>query len=211
MFHVVTPFSRPENVPVLVRHLVGQGVALTWHPVVGDVAFPEAWLRDWIRPLVVEVPGGIDPFCYKLRAFVESGRVVDGERYGMLCDDDFYGIGLLATVGGMDEPVVVVSMQRGQRAPERTDGGFVHPTGTLWAGAEMMGPGGMGLQQVFMTGEVLRRVVVDVDRAPVCDGVVGEWLAREYGAGIRYEPGLFVLFNRLEPGRWAVDEDELWR
>ena len=30
---------------------------------------------------------------------------------------------------------------------------------------------------------------------------------------IRYEPELTVLFNRLEPGRWAVDDEEVerWR
>jgi hypothetical protein len=77
----------------------------------------------------------------------------------------------------------------------------------------MMRVGGVGLQQCFMAGEVLRRVVIEVERAPFCDGMVGEWLAGAYGEAIRYEPGLNVLFNRLEPGRWAVDGDEveLWR
>jgi hypothetical protein len=213
MIHVVTPFSRPNNARVLVDHLERQGVALTWHPLVGSVEFPWDCLREWVRPLRVDVPAGCDPFCYKLRAFVESGRIEDGERYGVLCDDDLYDEGLLGAVAGMDEPIVVVSMLRGHSVPAHSTNGYLHPTWTLTAAAEMMRPGGVGLQQCFVMGEIFREAAFDLERAEYCDGLVAEWMAREYEGEIRYEPELYVLFNRLEPGRWAVDADEvaLWR
>ena len=81
MIHVITPFSRPQNARILVDHLARQGVAVTWHPVVSSVPFPADCLREWVTPLRTSVPAGEDPFCWKLRAFVESGRIVDGERY----------------------------------------------------------------------------------------------------------------------------------
>jgi len=209
VIHVVTPFSRPQNAPILVGHLARQGVALTWHPLVGSVKFPASCLRDWVRPMQVDVPGGADPFCYKLRAFVEGGEIVDGERYGVLCDDDLYEDGLLGAVERMGERIVVVSMLRGHCAPARSDNGYSHPTWPLVAAPEMMRVGGVGLQQCFVAGEIFRQAEFDPARAPYCDGLVGEWLGREFADSIRYEPALSVLFNRLEPGRWAVDYDEV--
>lgn len=208
MIHVVTPFSRPQNARVLVSHLERQGVALTWHVLVGSVPFPWDCLREWVRPMQVDVPEGVDPFCYKLKTFVESGEVADGERYGVLCDDDMYGEGVLRAVAGMRERIVVVSMLRGQRVPAQSDNGYLHPVTPLVASPGMMKVGGMGLQQCFVMGEIFRRANFDLERAPFCDGYVGEWMAYEYGSQIRYEPALHVLFNRLEPGRWAVDSGE---
>ena len=205
MIHVITPFSRPQNARLLVDHLARQRVAVTWHPVASSVPFPVECLRAWVKPMQVDVPEGADPFCYKLRAFVERGEIVDGERYGVLCDDDMYGDGVLWAVGRMSEPVVVVSMLRGDRVPERADGGFCHPTDELVAGPENMRVCGAGLQQCFMTGAVLREVEIDPWRAPFCDGLAVAQLGRQFKDVIRYAPGLHVLFNRLEPGRWAVD------
>lgn len=204
MIHVITPFSRPQNARTLLEHLARQGTAVMWHPIVSTAAFPVDCLRSWVKPLQVDVPDGVDPFCYKLKAFLSSGRIVDGERYGVLCDDDLYEDGLLATVATMVEPVVVVSMLRGDRVPERGDG-YRHPVDELVAGPANMRIGKMGLQQCFINGAVLRQATVDPARAPYCDGVVGEWLSWRFGQVIRYEPDLHVLFNRLEPGRWAVD------
>ena len=213
MIHVITPFSRPENARILVDHLARQGVAVTWHPVVSSVPFPADCLREWVTPMQVDVPRKMDAFAWKLKAFIESGRIVDGERYGVLCDDDMYDDGLLAAVGRMTSPVVVVSMLRGDRVPERADGGFCHPTDELVAGPENMRVCGAGLQQCFMAGEVLREMEIDPWRAPFCDGLAVAQLGRQFKDVIRYAPGLHVLFNRLEPGRWAVDDEEVerWR
>ena len=205
MINVITPFSRPENARIVRDHLAWQGVAVTWHPVVSSVALPVDCLRAWVKPLRTSVPAGADPFCWKLRAFVESGRIVDGERYGVLCDDDLYGDGVLRAVAGMSEPIVVVSMLRGHRVPERADGGYCHSIDELVAAPENMRVCHVGLQQCFIKGEILRLATVDPALAPFCDGAVAEWLGRRFGESIRFEPGLHVLFNRLEPGRWAVD------
>lgn len=208
MIHVVTPFSRPENAPVLLRHLEEQWGDLTWHPIVSTVPFPESCRRDWVKPLTVDVPEGLDPFCYKLRAFVESGRIQDGERYCFLNDDDLYAPGVLAAIAGMPERIVIVSMLRGQRIPTYVANGHYHSTGTLTARPDMVHVGGIGVEQYFVTGEILRRADFQLARANVCDGLVAEWLLETYPDDIRYEPELYVLFNRLEPGRWAVDYDE---
>ncbi len=208
MIHVVTPFSRPENALALLRHLSGQGVALTWHPLVSDIPFPAGCVRDWVLPLAVDVPAGVDPFCCKLRAFVESGRIQDGERYCVLNDDDLYAPGVLAAVDAMPERIVVVSMLRGQRVPAYVANGHYHPTGPLTAAPDRMHVGAIGVEQYFVMGEIFRLADFRLDRPACCDGLVAEWLAATYPDDIRYEPELYVLFNRLEPGRWAVDYDE---
>lgn len=206
MIHVVTPFSRAENVPALLRHLDSQGTAITWHPLVSDKPFPAK--RQWIEPMRVDVPAGADPFCYKLRAFVGSGQIVDGERYCVLNDDDLYEEGLLAAVAGMRERIVVVSMLRGHHVPAWAANGHLHPTSTLRAEPASMRVGAVGVEQYFVMGEIFKRADFRLDQAARCDGLVAEWLAKSYPNEIRYEPALYVLFNRLEPGRWAVDYDE---
>lgn len=208
MIHVITPFSRPENAAALLRHLDTQGVAVTWHPLVSSVPLPAGCEREWVKPLSVNVPGGADPFCYKLRAFVESGRIRDGERYCVLNDDDLYDDGVLAAVDAMPERIVIVSMLRGQRTPAYVANGHYHPTGPLMARPDLMHVGGIGVEQYFVMGEIFRHADFPLDRANVCDGLVAEWLAATYPDDIRYEPELYVLFNRLEPGRWAVDYED---
>lgn len=207
MIHVVTPFSRPWNAPALLSNLERQGTAVTWHPIVATGAvFPVE--RGWIRPLVVDVPEGTDPFCWKLGAFFGRGDLAAGERYVVLCDDDLFGPGTLAAVAGMVERVVVISMLRGQASPARTDGGYAHPASTLWAGRDHMRVGEVSLQQCFVAGEIYGAAPFDPRRAPFCDGLVAEWLAEAAGESIRYVRDLFVLFNRLEPGRWVDGYDE---
>lgn len=205
MIHVITPFSRAENVPVLLRHFKEQGVKMTWHPVVSHVPFPVK--RKWILPLQVDIPDGADPFCYKLRAFVESGRIEDGERYCVLNDDDLYMDGLLAIVARMPEKIVFVSMLRGQNVPRQAANGHLHPTDTLRADPSYMQPGYVGVEQYFVMGEIFRQADFRLGEAAICDGLVANWLATTFPAECRYEPELYVLFNRLEPGRWAVDYD----
>ena len=60
---------------------------------------------------------------------------------------------------------------------------------------------------------MLRLAVFALVNARFCDGLVVQGWAQAYGELIRYEPELTVLFNRLEPGRWAVDDEEVaqWR
>lgn len=182
-------------------------MALTWHVLVDAVEFPWDCLRDWIETMHVDVPEESDPFCAKLAAFFGSGRLVDGDRYVVLCDDDMFDVGVLAAVEAMEERIVVVSMLRGHQTPARGRG-YAHPTTTLRAGKDSMRVGEVGLQQCFVAGEIYREALFDARRAPFCDGLVAEWLAESYGELIRYEPELYVMFNRLEPGRWAVDTDE---
>jgi hypothetical protein len=108
----------------------------------------------------------------------------------------------------MTERIVVVSMLRGQHVPTWAANGHLHPTSTLRAEPAAMRPGGVGVEQYFVMGEIFRQADFKLERAAICDGLVAEWLAATYGDEIRYEPELYVLFNRLEPGRWAVDYDE---
>ena len=56
-------------------------------------------------------------------------------------------------------------------------------------------------------GEIFRQADFRLGEAAICDGLVANWLATTFPAECRYEPELYVLFNRLEPGRWAVDYD----
>lgn len=203
MIHVVTPFSRTENVAVLHGHLAGQGVI--WHPLVSLVPWPAGYDDEWIQPFTVFVPEGADPFCTKLNAFSRSGLIVDGDKYAILNDDDMYDEGTLAEVDAMDARIVIVSMLRGQRTPGFVANGHYHPPTTLVASPDYLHIGGIGCEQYFVAGELFRQMDFDVNRPCCCDGVAAEWLRDNYGSEIAYRPDLYVLFNRLEPGRWAVD------
>lgn len=194
---VVTPYSRPWNVPALYNHLVAQGVV--WHPLVFDTPWPEGYDAHWIDPFYAFVPDGVDPFCHKINAFARSGRIVDMDRYCLLCDDDMYGPGVLDGVRALTDRIVVVSMRRGDRTPET---GRPHPATTLTAALENMRAGQVGLQQCLMLGEVFKRLVMPEDRPNICDGLAAEWLAENYGDEIKFMPDLFVHFNFLQPGRW---------
>jgi len=191
--HVVTPFRRTENLYALVEHLEPLGVI--WHPITDNHAL--RLKLDWVQPLDVgTVRDGYLGFSDKINRFASSDYVVDGDCYGILNDDDFYGPGVIEAIKAMGDPVVVVSMLRGQHTPPT---GFGHPTFELIAARKNMRSGWCGVEQYFVTGEVFRRFRFsdDID----ADGRIAAWLASEYPV-IRFEPELHVWFNYLEPGRW---------
>jgi hypothetical protein len=99
-------------------------------------------------------------------------------------------------------------MLRGQQSPGATANGYQHPVFPLIAKAENMRVGHIGVEQYFVRGDVLRKMEFPPDRPDACDGVAAEKLAFVYRGKIRFEPDLYVLFNRLEPGRWEVDYED---
>jgi hypothetical protein len=203
MLHIVTAYSRPENIPLLYAHLRDEDVI--WHPIVGDIPWPVGYAGDWIEPYQVELPAGVDPFAFKMNAFIQSAPIVDSDRYAILNDDDLYAPGLLVRIERMADPVVVVSMLRGDAVPAN---GWQHPTFPLIAAPENVRVGRIGAEQYFVKGEIFKQLRFSLDRPDCCDGLAAEWLKANYP--IRYEPDLYVLFNRLEPGRWAVDHEDTY-
>lgn len=193
----MTPYSRPANVPTLYNHLAPLGVV--WHPIVFDRPWPEKYDAHWIDPFYTFVPDGVDPFCHKINAFARSGYIVDADRYGLLCDDDMFGPGLVDGVRDLTERVIVVSMKRGDRVP---DSGPQHPATILFASPDHMRVGEIGLQQCLVLGEVFKQYRLPEDQPRIADGLVAEWIKQTYGDEIRYVPDLYVHFNQLQPGRW---------
>jgi len=197
MIHVVMPFSRPNNIPALHEHLEGLGVV--WHPIIANVPWPEEYGSDWIDPMYVEIPDGFDPFAHKLNTFAALWPIVDGDRYCMLCDDDMFGPGYVETLRSVSGRIVVTSMKRGQHVPNN---GREHPATTLIGSPANMRTGLIGIQQCPVTGDIFKQFYFPTDEPNRCDGIVAEWLRDNYLSEIIFMPDLFILFNRLQPGRW---------
>lgn len=198
--HLILPFSRLHLADALVHAYESTGAIL--HPITfaDEPVFPVE--HSWIQPMVIPrnapepgLPAGIQ----KVNHFIRHALIEFEDYYVTVADDDAYAPGVLQAVAAMEAPVVVVSMKRGHRIPA----GPVRPYDitTLVAEPGNMKIGQVSGEQLFVRGDIFRSYLFDAT-SPVCDGIVAEWIARDYGAAIAYRPDLFAWFNYYEPGRW---------
>jgi len=69
MIHLITPFSRPENLQFYLDNLKDKNVI--WHPIFQGGVPEELEAFDWVRASnVFEVPEGIFPNIYKCNTFI---------------------------------------------------------------------------------------------------------------------------------------------
>jgi hypothetical protein len=202
-YHIVTPFSRPEHFKTLADHLRPQ--VDWWHILLDDpLGFELAIEMDWMEvSRYPKIASGENMWRRCINRFAEqldegSPFNMDNHRYLMLSDDTLYESGFFEKIDQHEGEVVIASLKRGDQIPPGTPSDRSHGTNTLIAAPEYMKPCSVDSQQLILSGRLFRRVYLPLIRA--CDGVLIESLVHDYGAN--YAPEAFVLFNRLEPGRW---------
>lgn len=183
-FRIITPFSRWHNVPALIPMLQAAGCN-RWVPVTHDRPFVSN--MDWVQPMSVVVPEGHDPCYFKINFALDHLPPDRAVYYGFLCDDDTYDAGLINSLRSSTAEVLVVSARRYGNSPDI--GG-----GVLVAAPENMRPCHVGLEQVFIRGDVVGNYHFAVDHG-IADGELFERLGRERECA--YHPTLFVNWNLL--------------
>lgn len=181
-FHVITPFSRPENIPDLVEHLRPLGVI--WHPLHHDpVSFPD---EPWIQPQRIGYPqewaDAGAPCYWKVNEFFK-GPIEWEDYYGILCDDDLLTEGFFDGIQ-TSKDVIVFSM----RLPD----GKILP-----AEPSAMSPSQVGFEQMYARGKVwMEHQYTCTHQA---DGELIERVYRDIPEQFEFFPEREVMFNALLP------------
>lgn len=180
-YHVFTPFSRFQNLLYMSKRLKGFGVQ--WH-VILDADLPFTFSAEWIHPMIcpTKEPGWFPGHWYQ-NYFVEHSPVVDTDRYIMCSDDDDYEVGFFEKMDAHDGDVLVCSMKR--------------PGDMLWANPAYMHCGGVGGEQVMVTGAILKQCRWAHHYAGDWD-----WIASVFGKSAPvYAPEAVVWWNALDSSK----------
>lgn len=204
-YHILTPFSRFENLRSVIDMLAAQRspkFEIQWHPIFDEnlpfaVHFPQRWITPGYCP-----PS--KPFwsCWAdaLNRFISAGPLEPESRYCILNDDDAYEPGFFDKVDQAVGECVAVSMKRGHRTPAGVAPERAHGTGTLEAKPDRMIPGQVGAEQLICTGRIFEKHGfqnrIDADGYRTMD------IVNEDPPRVVYLADAFVLFNYFEPGRW---------
>lgn len=178
--HVVTPFSRPQNITALVENLRPSNVQ--WWPLCHEkTQFPD---EQWIHPQLIKYPdewvatGGI---CYsKTNSYIERG-LFDDDMYAVLCDDDLYEPGFFDKIRAIRGDVIVSSM----RLPD---------------GRELVGapqncfPSRVGFEQLIIRGRIFKNY--RYENHCQADGRLIRQVTTEHPT--QFATDAFVLFNKLQ-------------
>ena len=175
MIHVITPFSREHLRKIFTEHL-------KQFPVESILCEEEVYTKD--------------PAYEKANNFIKKGNIKDEDYYCFLCDDDNYEVGFFDNLPDAD--VIFVSMKRGDNVVGQ--GVSRHPTNTLIAAPENIKLMNVGFEQFIVKGRVLKQMKFTMG-TPYADGMMAMWLKENFKCV--YEPNRFVLFNRLEKGRYS--------
>lgn len=204
-YHVVTPFSRFENLRALIDMLSAQRspkYELRWHLLMDDnLPFAFRFAASWIT---VHYSPPSTPFWSRwadaLNRFISSGVIEDDHHYMILNDDDAYEPGFFEKVNAVDGQVIAVSMKRGHHTPAGVAAERAHGTGTLEALPDRMIPGQVGAEQIICTGKIFG--AHGLENRIDADGYRIMAIVRQDPARVAYLPAAFVHFNYFEPGRW---------
>lgn len=196
-YHLVTPFSRPENFDQL-RDLL-RPFDVEWHllldePRSFELKYDEPWIHECHFPKPEGAPWQI--WRRHINRFCETQTIIDEDRYGILADDCAYEPDFFDKITAHPGDVVIASMKRGDNTPGT--GERAHGTSTLVAAPENMHPCQVSAEQAIMCGRLFRRI--NLALLPASDGYMIEALVNDHGA--EYAPEAFVWFNWLEDGRW---------
>lgn len=203
-YHVITPFSRFENLKPMVEMLSDQMAnqgqdkfTLDWSILLDNnlpfaVSVPAKWVTVFYFPPA-------QPFwrawSKHLNGFIKQGFIWPKDRYIILNDDDFAEPGFFAKLDKRAGEFLVCSMQRGQHV---ATGGHNHPTDTLIASPENMNVGRVGCEQMIVSGQLFKTITF-ADHL-CADGMAIVELSKRHPPV--FVPEANVLFNYLEPGRW---------
>lgn len=197
-YHVVTPFSRPANYTPLKEMLRPMGV--DWHILMDqhttwELPNDEDWIKQYSFPKV-EPAWKMWRQC--INQFAWLPEIVDGDRYAILNDDDFYEPGFFEKIDAVDAEVIICSMKRGDAIPAGIEPFRAHGTDTLVGCQENMVPCRVSTEQIILSGRLFRKINLVLHQH--CDGLMIEAMVNDFGA--IYVPDAYVWFNYLEPGRW---------
>lgn len=193
-YHVVTPFTRFENLVVFACMLREFGVM--WHPVFNDDLPFRLAENDWIEPwFAARAPEGWNRGNWAFNWFLDHGSILDRSRYLLMPDDNFYEPGFFDKLEEREGELLICSMKRGHQIPP---GGTPYGTDTLVAVPGNMHVGGVGGEQLIVSGRLLKTVRFGPNHGS--DGQVIAALCQAHKP--EFLPEAYVWFNYLEPGRW---------
>ena len=208
IFNVITPLARFQNINDLVNHLEPKNIK--WH-VITDEDSNETFdvKKDWVFHHICPNSGvNFWERCHNsINWFIENKIVNEDEYYCVLNDDDGYEDNLfdkLKTAVFMTDSenkfndLIITSMMRGHNIPSDAIPVRRHPTHPLYAHPSYMQVGGVGLEQFFAKGKILKKHKIPLTTCG--DGEFITNLVKTYGA--LYQPEINVWFNYFEPGRW---------
>jgi len=186
-YHVLTPCTRPENLPALEKMLTP--INVKWHVIMN-----EGIIVDFNPLRCPPKPEKWNGGCWAINWYILNAEIEAGARYLVLPDDDFYEPWFFDKIDAVDGSVLIVSMKRGNHTTP--DPGY--GTDTLVASKENLAHGKIGAEQIVVTGDILR----DHRYGRAADG---DW---DFISSVTafhdpvFVPDAFVWFNFLELGRW---------
>lgn len=203
-FNIITPLARFNNFEKLKKSLRKHNI--TWHIIIDQgtnfqIETDEDWIKLYICP---NMQGEFWVKCNNsINWFIENHLINLDEYYGILNDDDSYEENFFEKmVNSLDinkeNNLIIVSMLRGHNIPMDTIPIRRHPTTTLFAFPQNMKVGGVGVEQFFIKGKLIKN-----HKLPLLghgDGLFIVELVKNYE--VTYLPECYVLFNYFEPGRW---------
>jgi hypothetical protein len=208
IFNVITPLARYENIQDLINHLEPKNIK--WHVITdNDSEHNFTVTKDWISHYVCPNEG--QEFWVRcnnsINWFIENSKINDDEYYGILNDDDGYEalffeklkyVINLTNTSKSSNDLLICSMLRGHNTPVDAEPVRQHPTHPLIARPESMFVGGVGVEQFFVKGKILKNHRIPLTSCG--DGELISELVKTYNA--TYLPDTYVWFNYFEPGRW---------
>jgi hypothetical protein len=203
-FNIITPLARFKNFEKLKMSLKKHNVV--WHIIIDEgsnfeINEKENWIKLYICP-----NNGVDFWVRCNNAvnwFIDNHLQNHNEYYGILNDDDSYEDNFFKKINDLinnekNPELLIVSMLRGHNTPKDAIPIRKHPTTTLLAESKNMRVGGVGVEQFFLKGELLKKHKLPL--TPSGDGELIVELVNNYKPF--YLPNCFVLFNYFEEGRW---------
>jgi len=210
MFNVITPLARLENIPYLIDMLEKEEIQ--WH-VITDLdleqqpIFQQEWIHHYICP---NIQGTFYEKCNNsINWWIDTHSPIDSQMYCILNDDDGYQPKFFDKLRffikeldskNMYRDTIIVSMERGNQIPpvEQTGIQRQHPVAKLWATPENMRPSGVGVEQIILSGEILKKFKI-----PLLHDGDGKWITEIVQSYPPiFAPHINVWFNYFEPGRW---------
>lgn len=201
-YNVLTPLYRVENLRKLIPMLEKQDVQ--WHVIYDqDTPFRIGFDQPWIHSYVC--PNNETTFftrCnYAINWFLNSYPPIEDQRYQILNDDDALEDDFIDKIDLHAGEVIIPSMERGARTPPGVQPERAHGATKLWAAPENVHIGGVGVEQIIISGRLLNGPPPIRLPLHICgDGMMVEWTYKTYGA--EFAPECNVLFNFYEKDRW---------
>ncbi len=205
-YHVITPLNRFENLNKLIEMLEPQQVI--WHIITDDSRWrpPLPW-EEWIMGYVCHNPETtfFTRCNWAINWFLDTYPPFPNDRYCILNDDDAYESGFFDKIDAHEGEVIIPSMERGYQIPKGVQAERAHGFHKLVAQPENMCIGGVGVEQIIVSGRLLRTARLPIH---ICgDGMMIEWFYKTHGA--EFAPEANVWFNYFEPGRWDKPSESI--